>query len=211
MNWKKKVKRSNWIWRCAICRHFSRRYEYVNWGTRWGARGRGEARACQKVLTLTEPKFETMYLKSIHKGGKDDKDEDGDNLCWQMRIYIWVTVRKFCFDQRSIWWILNSWFRASWFNVNKKVQLDATVCRHLFTAKSLYMFRASQHPSSGVLKTVSATSGIGHDTGTATSFWHGLIRPRRKEVVVPVSWPIPEVADTVFSTPDDGCCDAWNM
>ena len=47
-------------------------------------------------------------------------------------------------------------------NVNKKVQLDATVCRHLFTAKSLYMFRASQHPSSGVLNTVSATSGIGH-------------------------------------------------
>jgi len=51
--------------------------------------------------------------------------------------------------------------------VNKKVQLDATVWRHLFTAQSLYMFRASQHPSSGVLKTVSATSGIGHDTGTA--------------------------------------------
>jgi len=95
--------------------------------------------------------------------------------------------------------------------VNKKVQLDATVCRHLFTAKSLYMFRASQHPSSGVLKPVSATSGIGHDTGTATSFHRGLIRPRWKEVAIPVSWPIPEVADTVFSTPDDGCCDARNM
>ena len=61
-------------------------------------------------------------------------------------------------------------------NVNKNVQLDATVCRHLFTAQSLYMFRASQHSSSGVLKTVSATSGIGHDTGTATSFQRGLIR-----------------------------------
>jgi len=60
-------------------------------------------------------------------------------------------------------------------NVNKKVQLDATVCRHLFTA-SLYMFRASQRPSSGVLKTVSATSGIGHDIGTVTSFHSGLIR-----------------------------------
>ena len=61
-------------------------------------------------------------------------------------------------------------------NVNKKVQLDATICRHLFTAKSLYMFRASQHPSSGALKTVTATSGVGHDTGTATSFQRGLIR-----------------------------------
>ena len=61
-------------------------------------------------------------------------------------------------------------------NANKKVQLDATVCRHLFTAKSLYMFRVSQHPSSGALKTVTATSDIGHNTGTATSFQRGLIR-----------------------------------
>ena len=37
--------------------------------------------------------------------------------------------------------------RNSGKNVNKKVQLDATVCRNLFTAKSLYMFRVSQHPS----------------------------------------------------------------
>jgi hypothetical protein len=71
------------------------------------------------------------------------------------------------------------------YNVNNKVQLDATVCRHLFTAQSLYMFRVSQHPLSGVLKTVSATSGIGHDTGTATSFQRGLVRPRGKEVAVP--------------------------
>jgi len=56
----------------------------------------------------------------------------------------------------------------------KKVQHDATVCRHLFTAQSLYMFRVSQHPSSEVLKTVSATSGIGHDTGTAIFFQRGL-------------------------------------
>ena len=45
---------------------------------------------------------------------------------------------------------------------------DATVCRYLFTAKLLYMFRVSQHPSSGVLKTVPAASGTGHTTCTAT-------------------------------------------
>jgi hypothetical protein len=61
-------------------------------------------------------------------------------------------------------------------NVNKKIQLDATVRRYLFTAKSLYMFRASQRPSSGVLKTVTTTSGIGHNTGADTSFRRGLIR-----------------------------------
>ena len=71
--------------------------------------------------------------------------------------------------------------------VNKMVQLDATESRHLFTAQSLYMFRVSQHPSSGVLKTLSATSGIGHVTGTAASFQRGLIRLRWKEVAVPVS------------------------
>jgi len=34
----------------------------------------------------------------------------------------------------------------------------------------------SQHPASGVLKTVTATSGTGHNTGTATSPQRGLIR-----------------------------------
>jgi len=62
------------------------------------------------------------------------------------------------------------------FNVNKN-PTDATVCRYLrvFTAKLLYMFRVSQHPSSGVLKTVPAVSGTGHNTGTATSLQRGLI------------------------------------
>jgi len=50
-----------------------------------------------------------------------------------------------------------------------KIQLDTRVCRHLFTAKSLYIFRVSQHPSSAVLKTATAASGTGHNTGTATS------------------------------------------
>jgi len=76
-----------------------------------------------------------------------------------------------------------------------KIQPDATVCKYLFTAKSLYMFRVSQHPSSGVLKTVTATSGTGHNIGTATSLQRGLIGPRWREV----------------ATPDDGCCDTRNM
>jgi len=67
------------------------------------------------------------------------------------------------------------------------------------------MFRVSQHPLSAVLKTVTAAYG------TATSLQHGLIRPRWREVAVPVLWPVPEDAVTVFSTPDDGCCDTQNM
>ena len=56
-----------------------------------------------------------------------------------------------------------------------KTHLDAAVYRYLFTAKSLYMFRVSQHPSSGVLKTVTAAFGTGHNIGTATSLQRGLI------------------------------------
>ena len=36
-------------------------------------------------------------------------------------------------------------------------------------------------------------------------FFFFCIRPRRKEVTVPLPWRTPEVADTVFSTPDGGC------
>ena len=63
-----------------------------------------------------------------------------------------------------------------------KIQPDTTVCRYLFTAKSLYMFRVLQYPSSGVLKTVTAASGTGHNT----SLLRGPIGPRWREVAVPV-------------------------
>jgi len=63
--------------------------------------------------------------------------------------------------------------------VNKyeiKIQPDATVRSPIYlTAKSLYMFRVSPHPSSGVLKTVTAASGTGHNIGTATSLQRGQI------------------------------------
>jgi len=68
-----------------------------------------------------------------------------------------------------------------------KIELDATVCRYLFTATSLYMFQVSQHPSSGVLKIVTAASSTGHNLGTATSLQCGLIGPEEpcwREVAV---------------------------
>ena len=64
-----------------------------------------------------------------------------------------------------------------------KIRLHTTVHSLIyFTAKSLYMFRVSQHPSSGVLETVTAASGTGHNIGTATSLKRGLIRPSWREV-----------------------------
>ena len=67
-----------------------------------------------------------------------------------------------------------------------KIQPDAKLCRYLFTAKSLYMFRMSQDLSSGVLKTVTAASGTGHNIGTATSLQRGLIRLHWREVAIPI-------------------------
>ena len=48
-------------------------------------------------------------------------------------------------------------------------------------------FGCPTHPSSGVLRTVTAGSGTGNNTGTATSLQRGLIRPRWSEVAVTVS------------------------
>jgi len=36
-------------------------------------------------------------------------------------------------------------------------------------------FRCVPHPSSGVLKTVTAATGTGHNIGTATSLQHGKV------------------------------------
>jgi len=60
-------------------------------------------------------------------------------------------------------------------------------------------------------KTVTAASVTVHKTGRAISLQRGLIRPRWREVAVLILWPVPEDAVTVFSTPDDGCCDTRNM
>ena len=56
-------------------------------------------------------------------------------------------------------------------NVNKNPNRCKSML--IFTAKLLYMFRVSQHPSSGVLKTVPPASGTGHNTGTATPLRDG--------------------------------------
>jgi len=66
--------------------------------------------------------------------------------------------------------------------VNKN-PTDATVCRRLFPAKLFYMFRVSQHPLSGVLKTVPAASGTVHTTCTATSLQSGLIGTDSEDIL----------------------------
>ena len=69
-------------------------------------------------------------LDAVHKSA-------GNNKRLQVLRILTSTARdKFQF------FLLYSWFRASWLYINK-IQHDATVCGRLFTAKLLYMFRVS--------------------------------------------------------------------
>ena len=61
------------------------------------------------------------------------------------------------------------------------------------------------YPSSGVHKTVTAASGIGHSIRATIFLQLGLIRPSWRKVIALILWPVPEVAVTVLCTPDDGC------
>ena len=59
-----------------------------------------------------------------------------------------------------------------------KIQLDATVCSLIILLQNYSTcFGCPPHPSSGVLKTVTAASGTGHNIGTATSLQRGQIVP----------------------------------
>jgi hypothetical protein len=62
-----------------------------------------------------------------------------------------------------------------------KIQRDATVCRCLFTAKLLYVFRFGclSHPSSGIRQTVIAASGTGHITCQSNNLPPGWQRWRK--------------------------------
>ena len=77
---------------------------------------------------------------------------------------------------------LSSRFRASQFNVNKNPTR--------FNSMQIFIH----------CKVTLHVSGVQSRSGHVG-----------REVAVPVLWPVPEVAITVFGTPDDGCCDTRNM
>ena len=68
------------------------------------------------------------------------------NYCINQIYIIWI-ILPYIITNIQVRWstFLYSWFRASWLYINK-IRLDATVCRCLFIAKLLYMFRVSIAP-----------------------------------------------------------------
>ena len=94
---------------------------------------------------------------------------------------------------------------------------DRNICVNKYPTRcnSMQIFiycKVTPHVS-GVTAPISRSTKncVNKNTGAATSFQHGPIWPRWKEVAVPVLWPVTKAAVTVFSTPDDGCCDTRNM
>jgi len=81
------------------------------------------------------------------------------------------------------------------------VQRDATQ-RSLFIVLQVHStcFGCQTRPSTGVHKTVTAASGIGHIFYAATSIQDGQAWPRWRELAA-----VPEDVVTVLCTPDDGC------
>ena len=64
-------------------------------------------------------------------------------------------------------------------NIQNDVNKGPTRCNSMQTSIHCHVtlhVSGVTHPSSGVLKTVSATSGVCHGNGTVTSFHRGLIR-----------------------------------
>ena len=80
----------------------------------------------------------------------------GDVLGVKSTVYI--TVNVYWGYWIVLWLFFSTHGSVLHMSMLIKIQPDAKVCRYLFTAKSLYMFRVSQHPSSWVLKTVTTAS-----------------------------------------------------
>ena len=73
-----------------------------------------------------------------------------------------------------------------------KIQQAATVCRCLFTAKLLYMFRVSLAPIIRSTSNCNCAYGTGHSVRATTFRQRGLIRPCWRKVVALTPWSVPE-------------------
>ena len=109
----------------------------------------------------------------------------------------YITYRSLLFSFK------HSWFPASWFNVNK----GPTRCNSMQTFIHCHVTLHVSGVTAPIIRSTINCICYLHNTRSHQSG----SGPRWKEVTVPLPWHTPEVADTVFSTPDDGCCDTRNM
>ena len=119
---------------------------------------------------------------------------------------VWSTWQVWCLLRRHFF--LYSWFRASWLYINK-IQRYATVCRGLFTAKLLYVFRVSIAPIIRSISNCNCSFWYVISRVSVTTFrQRGLIRPNKAtlaEGCCSDTWyDVLEAEVTVWYTPDNG-------
>jgi hypothetical protein len=71
-------------------------------------------------------------------------------------------------------------------NKVNKIQQDATICRYLFTAKSIYMCRVSIAPIIRSTKIVTAASGAGHSLWATAFLQCVLIRQGWRKAITQI-------------------------
>jgi len=111
-------------------------------------------------------------------------------ICYCIKYFVLTKHVAICNCVILSWWFVH---RNS---VLIKLQPNATVCRYFFCKITLHVSGVTA-PIIRILKTVTATSNTGHVNGVCDSHKPVPIRPRCREVAVPVLWPVLEAAVTV--------------
>jgi hypothetical protein len=112
-------------------------------------------------------------------------------------VFLWSDTPHYVFSWNAYFYIHGSVHRDSILIRSNEMQQYAGI--YLLQNYST-CFGCPSDPSPGEHKNVTAASG------TATIFLQrGLIRPRWRNVVAPIIWPVPEAVVTVLCSPDDGC------
>jgi len=142
---------TGYIWRRitntgGYCKHIHASFRFL-WPCIVNIRWRERTNKMQLIRCLLSNFYLNMFRASLCPSS------GGFNRGPRYEVMMGIMMPETCWDRSLI------------INVNKN-PTEATVSRYLFTAKLLYMFRVSQHPLSGVLKTVPAASGTSSMTCT---------------------------------------------
>ena len=104
-------------------------------------------------------------------------------------------------------WLYQLLFIQSWLYVNT----NPTRCNSM----QIFIYcKVTLHVSGVTASIIRSTKNCNHGLRYRSWYWYSYFPPtwpNWREVAVPVLRPVPEAVVTVFSTPDDGCCDTWNM
>ena len=111
-----------YLWNCAYSFGFKGTANETQPSTTWHFK-------LKKKITVTSQNINSArIIKTV-------------SVCQKHPCYQFTKFFSGCIQFQTNLWFLYSWFHASWLCINK-IQQDATVCRDLFNASPLYMFRA---------------------------------------------------------------------